>query len=173
MARRQPNWSQRRRDGGATQPQRELSAPAAASSIPWQRHMSPVGLRRPPPAPLMMLSHPYDYIFPQPPPTQRGDICCRCGCHSSGLAGSRQSSTTTTTTTGTTSSHSSSSWQPIDNPVALSRDAYLKVRTGVVHADRWCRRCSQSLLLYSFYLRRRKGYSPETYRHPPMGSGLN
>ncbi|KAL5960797.1 Mitogen-activated protein kinase kinase kinase 10 [Taenia solium] len=95
--------------------QRELSAPAPSSS-PWQRKLNQL-----PP------------VYYSPPPGSggvgRGDgggggrePCCKCVCHSAG--GSRQSSSATTTTT---SSQSSSPWLSVDNPVALSRDAYLKV----------------------------------------------
>ncbi|VDD74244.1 unnamed protein product [Mesocestoides corti] len=83
--------------------QRELSAPTPSSS-PWQQ----------------MLNHPPP-VYYSPPPGGGPDTCCKCGCHSTGE--SRQSSSATTTT----SSQSSSSWLPVDNPVALSRDAYLKV----------------------------------------------
>ncbi|VDK22124.1 unnamed protein product [Taenia asiatica] len=95
--------------------QRELSAPAPSSS-PWQRKLNQL-----PP------------VYYSPPPgsggVDRGDggggrePCCKCVCHSAG-GGSRQSSSATTTTT---SSQSSSPWLSVDNPVALSRDAYLKV----------------------------------------------
>ncbi|KAL5107811.1 Mitogen-activated protein kinase kinase kinase 10 [Taenia crassiceps] len=95
--------------------QRELSAPAPSSS-PWQHKLNQL-----PP------------VYYSPPPgggVGRGDgggggrePCCKCVCHSAG-GGSRHSSSATTTTT---SSQSSSPWLPVDNPVALSRDAYLKV----------------------------------------------
>nr|CDS19087.1 mitogen-activated protein kinase kinase kinase 9 [Echinococcus granulosus] len=100
--------------------QRELSAPAPSSS-PWQRKLNNLS--------------PVYYSPPSGSGVGRGDgssgggggsgqePCCKCVCHSAG-GGSRQSSSATTTTT---SSQSSSPWLPVDNPVALSRDAYLKV----------------------------------------------
>ncbi|VDO03029.1 unnamed protein product [Rodentolepis nana] len=95
--------------------QRELSAPAPSSS-PWQRKLSQL-----PP------------VYYSPPPSAGNgasrEACCKCGCHSAGggtidvgVSRSRHSSTTTNS-----SSQSPSRWLPVENPVALSRDAYLKV----------------------------------------------
>lgn len=99
--------------------QRELSAPAPSSS-PWQRKLSQL-----PP------------VYYSPPPSggngRSREACCKCVCHSAGGGGgggvidvgvkeSRHSSSTTTNS----SSQSPSPWLPAENPVALSRDAYLK-----------------------------------------------
>ncbi|KAM7541790.1 hypothetical protein Aperf_G00000009615 [Anoplocephala perfoliata] len=92
--------------------QRELSAPAPSSS-PWQKKLNQL-----PP------------VYYSPPLGNGNGVvgngqetCCKCVCHSAGGgARSRHSSSTTTN-----SSQSPSPWLPVENPVALSRDAYLKV----------------------------------------------
>lgn len=113
--------------------QRELSAPAPSSSS-WQRTLNqlpPVYYSPPPRGGRGIIDDPTSCdAFGVDPVGSRREICCKCACHSAG-EDSRHSSATATTTNTSTSSQSSP-WLSVDNPVALSRDAYLKVGVPLI-----------------------------------------